>query len=436
MEVDGMSKYFQSEGGFLASLRGAADVKAVDDVTFDIKKGETLALVGESGCGKSTLARTILQLHRPTEGSIRFKGTDLTDLSSREIRPLRQDMQMVFQDPHSSLNPRLKVGQIIEEPMKAHDMYDAAGRRERAEKLLESVGLEAAHYHRYPHEFSGGQRQRVNLARAFSTDPEIIMCDEPTSALDVSVQAQVLNVMKRLQDEFGVTYLFISHDMSVVRYVADRVAVMYLGHVAELAEKEALFENPKHPYTRALLDSIPVPDPRSTGERGTLAGDVPSPTNPPSGCRFRTRCPKLIQPGTYDVTREELADDAAGAALQSYDLDEPTWRNVIGFVRAVDRRSFTLENVEDSPDAVRAFLDERFFAGSTPSGEPADVIDDAARLLAEERWDEAADHLRTTFEEPSICAARRPAYVLEEDVEEERFVACHLYRDSETDSSH
>ncbi|MCU4743142.1 ATP-binding cassette domain-containing protein [Halobacteria archaeon AArc-m2/3/4] len=423
-----MSKYFSSETGFIASLLGSSDVQAVDEVSFDIRKGETLALVGESGCGKSTLARAVLQLHRPTDGTVRFKGQNLTDLSDREIRPLRRDMQMIFQDPHSSLNPRLKVGQIVEEPMKAHDLHDPEERTRRAQRLLEKVGLEAEHYYRYPHEFSGGQRQRINLARAFSTDPELIMCDEPTSALDVSVQAQVLNVMNELQEEFGVTYLFISHDMSVVRYVADRVAVMYLGHIVELAEKEELFENPQHPYTRALLDSIPIPDPRVTDARGTLEGDVPSPIDPPSGCRFRTRCPKLIRPGTDDVDRSELDEQTAAAALSIYEMSDVAWENVRAYTRAVTRRSFALEDA-DSPAAVRNVVDERFFTDARPGGEVDEVLDRSIELLADGEWDGATDLLRTTFEEPSICAARKPAYTVESEYGGgDHYVACHLHR--------
>ena len=417
LEVENLTKYFQSDTGMLAGIFGSEDVEAVDDVSFELKKGETLALVGESGCGKSTLARAVLQLIEPTDGSVRFKGVDLTDRSSREIRPLRRDMQMIFQDPQSSLNPRMKVGQIIEEPMKAHDMYSKDERRERAKDLLELVELERAYYNRYPHEFSGGQRQRINLARAMSTDPDLIMADEPVSALDVSVQAQVLNTMRELQEEFGFTYLMISHDLSVVRYIADRVAVMYLGHIVELAEKEELFENPKHPYTEALLDAIPIPDPRSREVRGTLEGDVPSPIGPPSGCRFRTRCPAFIQP-------------------QSYDLADHEWDDVLAFIRGVQRRTFVLETTDGGDDGdegvplweVEETIDSTFF----PNGRPTEVdgvVDDVCKLLSNGEWDEANERLEETFLEPSVCARERPRYTVPTEYGmDEHFVGCHLYR--------
>ena len=349
IEIEGLSKHFQSDSGVLAGLFGSEDVRAVDGVTFDIRRGETLALVGESGCGKSTLARALLQLISPTDGSVYYRGQDLTELSAREMRPLRQNLQMIFQDPQSSLNPRMKVGQIIEEPMHAHDLPEDSdvpdglskkeARRERSKSLLEDVGLKREYYNRYPHEFSGGQRQRLNLARALSTNPDVIMCDEPVSALDVSVQAQVLNTMRELQDEYGLTYLFISHDLSVVRYIADRVAVMYLGQIVERGEKEELFETPRHPYTQALLEAIPVPDPKATEVRTPLEGDVPSPVDPPGGCRFHTRCPKLIQPGTYDS--EPTDEGRRDTRLSEYGMDDDTWQRTVRFIRAVDRRSFT-----------------------------------------------------------------------------------------------
>ena len=416
LAVDGLTKHFQSDSGFLAGLFGSDSVEAVDDVTFDIEKGETIALVGESGCGKSTLARTILQLIEPTAGSASFKGIDLTEHSERSIRPLRRDMQMIFQDPQSSLNPRMKVGQIIEEPMQAHDMYTSAERRDRAKELLARVELESGYYNRYPHEFSGGQRQRINLARAMATDPDLIVCDEPVSALDVSVQAQVLNTMRDLQEEFGLTYLVISHDLSAVRYIADRVAVMYLGHIAELAEKEELYENPKHPYTKALLDAIPIPDPRSRDARGTLEGDVPSPIDPPSGCRFRTRCPSLIKPSEYDLSDDE-------------------WDAVLAFSRGVQRRTFALDYPgEDEGLPVREVdeaVDAEYFPTGRPSGPVGEMIGEACRSIADREWTDAQSLVTERFEQESVCATDRPQYAVaaEEGTGRHR-VNCHLYRET------
>jgi len=437
IEVDGLSKYFQSESGLLAGFFGSDDVEAVDDVSFEIKRGETLALVGESGCGKSTLARAILQLLRPTEGAVRYRGRELTGMSDRQIRPLRRNLQMIFQDPQSSLNPRMKVGQIIEEPMTAHGLPEdddvpeglrkKEARRERSKQLLEDVGLKREYYNRYPHEFSGGQRQRLNLARALGTNPDFVMCDEPVSALDVSVQAQVLNTMQELQDEFGLTYLFISHDLSVVRYVADRVAVMYLGHIVELGEKEEVFEHPQHPYTQALLDAIPVPDPRETEVRSPLEGDVPSPIDPPSGCRFRTRCPKLIQPGNYGVTPED--EDRREARLDGYGMDDETWRNSLRFVRAIDRRTFAVEE-DATRDDVRDLVATEFFDGRLPRGDPGDVVEEACGLVADGQWDEAGGLLRESFAEQSICALEHPTYRVEnEQLPGDHFVSCHLHRE-------
>ena len=439
IEVDGLSKYFQSESGLLAGFFGSDDVKAVDDVSFQIKRGETLALVGESGCGTSTLARAVLQLLEPTAGSIRYRGQELTEMSNREIRPLRQNLQMIFQDPQSSLNPRMKVGQIIEEPMQAHDLPEdrevpegtskKEARREHSKQLLEKVGLKREYYNRYPHEFSGGQRQRLNLARALSTNPDFVMCDEPVSALDVSVQAQVLNTMQELQDEFGLTYLFISHDLSVVRYVADRVAVMYLGHIAELGDKEEVFENPQHPYTQALLDAIPVPDPRETEIRSPLQGDVPSPINPPSGCRFRTRCPKLIQPGTFGVEPDPADEDRIESRLSSYGMDDETWNDTLTFIRAVERRTFTIDE-DETESAVRERIRDTFFDGQLPRGEPGEVVTAACEFISDGEWEEASELLLDSFTEQSICALEQPAYQVEnEEVPGDHFVACHLHRE-------
>jgi oligopeptide transport system ATP-binding protein len=291
VEVEGLKTYFPVTAGILQ--RTVAHVRAVDGVDLSIGQGETLGLVGESGSGKSTLGRTILRLLEPTAGSIRFKGQDLTRLSGGQMRRMRREMAIIFQDPFASLDPRQTVGDIIGEPLDIHHL--AASRRQRRERineLLRVVGLSPNFANRYPHEFSGGQRQRIGIARALAVDPSFIVCDEPISALDVSIQAQIINLLERLQDQFNLTYLFIAHDLSVVKHISDRIAVMYLGKVVEVARARDLYRDPKHPYTGSLLSAIPIPDPRIERgrERIILKGDIPSPVNPPSGCRFRTRC--------------------------------------------------------------------------------------------------------------------------------------------------
>ena len=296
IEVRNLKMYFPvTEGAILH--RTVAEVKAVDGISFDIRKGETLGIVGESGCGKTTTGRCILQLERPTEGEIVFEGQNLVDLDARALRPLRQKIQVIFQDPYSSLNPRMKTGDIVGEPMHVHGVEpDATKREQRVEELFSVCGLSPKLTDRYPHEMSGGQRQRVGIARALSLNPEFIICDEAVSALDVSIQAQVINLLEDLRDEFGLTYLFIAHDLSVVRHLCHRVAVMYLGKIVELAECDELYDNPLHPYTRALLAAVPVPDPEieATREHQTVKGEIPSPINPPSGCVFHPRCPLAV----------------------------------------------------------------------------------------------------------------------------------------------
>ena len=296
LEVKDLKMYFPVTAGIIFQ-RKIADVKAVDGVTFSIKRGETLGLVGESGCGKTTTGRAILQLYKPTQGNIIFEGQDLTQLSGSEMRAMRRKIQVIYQDPYGSLNPRMTCGDIVGEPLTVHKLTTNKGEyRDRVAELLEVVGLNPYMGDRYPHEFSGGQRQRIGIARALAVNPSFIVCDEPVSALDVSIQAQVINLLEDLQERFGLTYLFIAHDLSVVRHISDRVAVMYLGHIVEVADRNELYENPLHPYTKALLSAVPIPDPaiEATRERIILTGDVPSPMNPPPGCVFHTRCPVMI----------------------------------------------------------------------------------------------------------------------------------------------
>ncbi|HCH09693.1 MAG TPA: peptide ABC transporter substrate-binding protein [Dehalococcoidia bacterium] len=296
LEVKNMKMYFPVTSGIIFQKK-IADVKAVDNVSFTIAKGETLGLVGESGCGKTTTGRAILQLYKPTDGDVIFDGTRLNDLDNSSMRAMRRQMQIIFQDPYGSLNPRMTCGDIVGEPLIVHKLTSGKGEyRDRVDELLQTVGLNPYMADRYPHEFSGGQRQRIGIARALAVNPSFIVCDEPVSALDVSIQAQVINLLEDLQEQFGLTYLFIAHDLSVVRHISDRVAVMYLGHIVEVADRNELYDNPLHPYTRALLSAVPIPDPivEAERERIILTGDVPSPMNPPPGCVFHTRCPVMI----------------------------------------------------------------------------------------------------------------------------------------------
>lgn len=301
LKVDQLKQYFPIKGGFFG--RTINHVKAVDDITFDIKQGETLSIVGESGCGKSTTGRAILRLDEPTSGSIHFQDKDLLILGKKEMRRTRKDLQVIFQDPFASLNPRQTIGKILGEALAIQNVVPKEKRKSRIEELLGHVGLRPESMERYPHEFSGGQRQRIGIARALAVDPKLIICDEAVSALDVSIQAQVLNLLKSLQRQFDLTFLFISHDLGVVRHISDRVMVMYLGKIVEIADKKSIFEQPQHPYTRALLSAIPVPNPVHERERILLTGDVPSPIDPPNGCRFHTRCP-FVQ----DICKTQLPE--------------------------------------------------------------------------------------------------------------------------------
>lgn len=293
LEVNQLKKYFPVSGGLFGRKQG--DVKAVDDISFFVNKGETLGLVGESGCGKSTTGRMLMRLIEPTEGKVVFEGKDLTALNSAEMRKMRKEMQMVFQDPFASLNPRHTVEQILEEPLIVHGIGNKEERKRRVREMLEVVGLSSYHAKRYPHQFSGGQRQRIGIARALMTKPKLIIADEPVSALDVSIQSQVLNLLEDLQKEFQLTYIFIAHDLGVVKHISDRVGVMYLGRLVEITTSDQLYDKPLHPYTKALLGAVPIPDPALKKDRELLTGDIPSPQNPPTGCAFHTRCKECME---------------------------------------------------------------------------------------------------------------------------------------------
>ncbi|MFQ3566980.1 MAG: oligopeptide/dipeptide ABC transporter ATP-binding protein [Aggregatilineales bacterium] len=314
LQVRNLKKYFPIHAGIILQRQVGA-VKAVDDISFDVFKGETLGLVGESGCGKSTTGRTVLQLYKPTAGSVVFEGQELTTMSAGELRKMRRRMQMIFQDPFASLNPRMSVGNIVSEPLRIHKVIqNRAELQEYVEQLLLRVGLNPYYVNRYPHEFSGGQRQRIGIARALALRPSFIVADEPISALDVSIQAQVVNLLEELQDELNLTYLFIAHDLSMVRHICDRVAVMYLGKIVELGPTDEVYENPLHPYTQALLSAVPVPDPiiEKNRQRIILTGDVPSPARPPIGCNFNTRCPVAIAGACFEEPDPELVEVTPG----------------------------------------------------------------------------------------------------------------------------
>ncbi len=337
LRVEGLTKHFVARRSLLG--QPTATVKAVDGVSFDLRAGETLALVGESGCGKSTVGRLVLRLIEPTEGAVYFGDRDIFGDNEAEVRARRRNAQLIFQDPYASLNPRMTVGQILEEPLALHRVVPPGQRKERVGTLLATVGLDPAHARRYPHEFSGGQRQRIGIARALAVEPKLIICDEPVSALDVSIRAQVLNLLRDLQRRLGLSYIFISHDLAVVKHIADRIAVMYLGRIVETADADALFTAPRHPYTRALLSAIPVPSPGAHRERQILQGDVPSPIAPPPGCHLHTRCPHVIDRCRRD--RPDLVRDPTGHATACH-----RWQELPDAGRLVPREAVTGQILE------------------------------------------------------------------------------------------
>ena len=395
--VDDLEKYYYENDTLLDRLTGAEReaVRAVDGVSFEVREGETLGLVGESGCGKSTLAETLMRLREPTGGSVTFDGDPVFDLSGGDMDAFRRRAQVMFQDPFSSLDPRMTAGEIITEPLAIHGVGTSGERRERAEALLDEVGLSADQIDRYPHEFSGGQRQRIGIARALAIDPEFIVLDEPVSALDVSVQAQVLNLLADMQAERDLTYLFIAHDLSVVRHISDRVAVMYLGEIVEIGPTEEIFEDPKHPYTKALLESVPRAD---TDERDrtveTIRGDVPSPRNPPSGCSFRTRCPELIQPPGLDLPQATFRGISEfRTRIENGDIDVDLRWEQVGDPDREDREAFV--------DSLR----EEAFDTELPDAEE-ETVSEAIRALADGDRETAAATLRERYRSP--CEAIDP----------------------------